>query len=157
VGRTPDYLWCHGLSRTRHSPASRLSGASNGRAKNGHSRIAKRSRGLTGASGCTPDYLWCHGLSPTRPSRASPFSPPSPAVPPEIVTLFFSGKFSRSSGEFRPNFDGIGQQIDGIVKNGSLLAGRVRSGCEPSLLVCHFRPSRAPFTSSPGSVPKFVA
>jgi hypothetical protein len=25
---------------------------------------------------------------------------PSPAVPPESVTLFFSGKFFRSSGEF---------------------------------------------------------
>jgi hypothetical protein len=47
-------------------------------------------------------------------------------VPPKFVTLFFSGKCFRSSGEFGPDSDGIGQHIDGIVKNGSLPAGWVR-------------------------------
>jgi hypothetical protein len=57
----------------------------------------------------------------------SPPSPPSPLEFAEFVTLFFSGQFFRSSGEFRPDLDGIGQQIDGIVKNVSLPAGWVTS------------------------------
>jgi hypothetical protein len=31
-------------------------------------------------------------------------------------------------GEFRPDFDGFGQQIDGIVSNGSLPAGWAKEG-----------------------------
>jgi hypothetical protein len=33
-------------------------------------------------------------------------------VPPEFVTLFFSGEIFQFSGETWPDFDGIGQQID---------------------------------------------
>jgi hypothetical protein len=45
-----------------------------------------------------------------------------------FVTSFFSGKRFQSSGEFGPDFDGIGQQIHGIMKTGSLPAGWVREG-----------------------------
>jgi hypothetical protein len=41
----------------------------------------------------------------------------------EIRNFFLFWVSRRSSGEICPDFDGIGQQIDGIVKNGSLPGG----------------------------------
>jgi predicted nucleic acid-binding Zn ribbon protein len=64
-------------------------------------------------------------------------------MPSGFVTLCFSGNILRFSGEFGPDFDGIGQQIDGIVKNWSLPAGWVKAPFVLNITFSLLSPQRA--------------